>query len=130
MPVQVVRRIGSALNAQQKPLNGSTILVLGVAYKRDIADVRESPALTIIKLLEDAGALVQYHDPLVPSFSFQGKTYSASRWSPSLLRKADCVVIVTNHSTYAFDDIARQSRLVVDTRNAIRSRKYRHVVRL
>ncbi len=126
MPRYVVERIGDALNDEAKALRGSQVLILGVAYKPDVSDTRESPALALIHLLTQKGASVMYHDPLVPALREDGFTMrSAGRpGQPSLddaLAAADCVVIVTNHSTYDWEKIVRNSRKIVDTRNATRS---------
>jgi UDP-N-acetyl-D-glucosamine dehydrogenase len=118
MPHYVVGKVTDALNRQQKSVNGSSILVLGVAYKRDIDDVRESPALDIIKLLCDKGAQVAWHDPHVKALKGLETLARVSAVTPDVLAGADCVVIVTDHSAYDWDAIVKQSRLVVDSRNA------------
>jgi UDP-N-acetyl-D-glucosamine dehydrogenase len=108
--------VSQALNHHsQKSLKGSRILVLGVAYKPDIADMRESPAVKLISLLENAGADVAYHDPYVPSFEENGLALSSSPLEPSAY---DCVVVVTNHSGIDYDALVEDSALVVDLRNA------------
>jgi UDP-N-acetyl-D-glucosamine dehydrogenase len=119
MPYHVLSSIGGALNGHKKSLNGSQILILGVAYKRDIDDLRESPALTIIELLQKEGANVSYHDPFFP-FVGKGRKYDLQmkRAELSEISKYDCVVIVTDHSDYDYRDIVAKSQLVVDTRNA------------
>ena len=119
MPYHVVRAVGAALNLHKKALNGSSVLVLGVAYKKDIDDLRESPALTIIELLEKEGAEVDYHDPYFPRVG-HGRHYNLNMERVSLdrLGEYDCVLIVTDHSDYDYARIVREARLVVDTRNA------------
>ena len=119
MPYHVLASVGSALNGQRKSLNGSRVLVLGVAYKRDIDDLRESPALTIIELLQKDGAQVSYHDPYFP-FIGRGRKYDLQMKRTELdnLAQYDCVLIVTDHSDYDYARIVRESQLVVDTRNA------------
>jgi UDP-N-acetyl-D-glucosamine dehydrogenase len=119
MPYHVVRAVCSALNHHKKPLNGSRILLLGVAYKKDIDDLRESPALTIIELLQKQGAEVAYHDPYFPTIG-AGRHYRLNMVRSDLqnLSHYDCVVIVTDHSDYDYKRIVGESRLVVDTRNA------------
>jgi UDP-N-acetyl-D-glucosamine dehydrogenase len=108
--------VSQALNhTSQKSLKGSRILVLGVAYKPDIADTRESPAVKLIALLKAAGATVEYHDPLVPSFRENGITMSSVPLEPAAY---DCVVVVTNHSSIDYDRLVADSQLVVDLRNA------------
>jgi UDP-N-acetyl-D-glucosamine dehydrogenase len=127
MPRYVVGKVQDALNNQGKPLKGSQVLVLGAAYKPDIEDLRESPALDVIGLLEQKGARVVYHDPYVPRIHFDsGEGLSAEMFSvPNLMaavKSADCVVIVTNHSSYDYGAILDSARLVVDTRNALGSK--------
>lgn len=130
MPRHVVEAVGSALNNRNKPINGSRVLVLGVSYKKDIDDLRESPALTIIELLRAQGAVVSYHDPFFPVLD-KGRKYNLQlRCSPlDNLGDYECVLIVTDHSTYDYQDIVRQARLVVDTRNATRGINSPKVVR-
>ncbi len=119
MPDHVVKRVGDALNSRSKSVNGSDVLVLGVTYKKDITDVRESPALPVIDLLRERGARVRYHDPFVPRLNGEVNLPSSSL-TRDLLAKQDCVVIVTDHSRYALpiEDIVEASPLVVDCRNA------------
>src|SRR6266545_5704510 len=119
MPVFWVRKVGDALNRMGKAVRGSAILILGVAYKRDIEDIRESPALDIIKLLESQGAKVSYHDPYVPAFSEDGQHHQSVALTPTTLKAADCVVIVTDHTAIDFHLVKRHARIVVDTRNAM-----------
>jgi UDP-N-acetyl-D-glucosamine dehydrogenase len=121
MPYHVLSSVGSALNGHRKSINGSRVLVLGVAYKKDIDDLRESPSLTIIELLQADGAEVSYHDPYFP-FIGRGRKYNLQMKCVDLndLGKYDCVVIVTDHSDYDYQRIVRESKLVVDTRNATR----------
>jgi UDP-N-acetyl-D-glucosamine dehydrogenase len=119
MPYHVIASVASALNRQKKALNGSRVLVLGVAYKRDIDDLRESPSLTIIELLQKEGAQVSYHDPYFPMIG-KGRKYDLQMKRSSLenLGQYDCVLIVTDHSDYDYRKIVQESQLVVDTRNA------------
>ncbi len=119
MPYHVLASVSSALNRHKKSMNGARILVLGVAYKRDIDDLRESPALTIIELLQKDGAQVSYHDPYFP-FIGKGRKYDLQMTCATLenLAQYDCVVIVTDHSDYDYAKIVREAQLVVDTRNA------------
>ena len=121
MPYNVIASTISALNKNRKAINGSKILVLGVAYKKDIDDLRESPALTIIELLQKEGAEVSYHDPYFP-FVGRGRKYDLQMKCASLddLGQYDCVLIVTDHSDYDYQRIVRESQLVVDTRNALK----------
>ncbi|MBM4031727.1 MAG: nucleotide sugar dehydrogenase [Planctomycetes bacterium] len=118
MPRHVVEKIAAALNDEAKPVRGAGILVLGVAYKRDVADVRESPALDIIKHLLARGATVAYSDPHVPRLRYDGLDLAAVEPTPERLAAADCVAIVANHSAFDYAAIVRHARLVLDTRNA------------
>ena len=117
MPDFVVGRVVTALNGDKKPVNGSRVLVLGVAYKPDIDDVRESPALDVIRLLLAQGAVVSYHDPYIPDLCREGLDLHSVDLEIAVAA-ADCVVIVTNHSNYDYQWIVDQARLVVDTRHA------------
>src|SRR6266481_2668790 len=130
MPQHVVGAVAAALNNRSKPVNGSRVLVLGVSYKKDIDDLRESPALTIIELLQAQGAAVSYHDPFFPILD-KGRKYNLQLRCASLenLGDYDCVLIVTDHSSYDYQEIVRQAQLVVDTRNATRGIHSSSVVR-
>jgi UDP-N-acetyl-D-glucosamine dehydrogenase len=130
MPYHVVSQIAGALNRHKKAVNGSKVLVLGVAYKKDIDDLRESPALTIIELLQTEGARVSYHDPYF-AFVGQGRHYKLNMTCASMdeLEHYDCVVIVTDHSDYDYRQIVDRAQLVVDTRNATRGIKSEKILR-
>jgi len=117
MPAVVVRKVAHALNEEKKAVNGSRIIVLGVAYKKDINDMRESPALDVIRLLEAQGADVAYHDPHVPSFREEDHTRQSVPLTDEELRRADAVVIVTDHSSVEYQRVVDLARVVVDTRN-------------
>ncbi len=119
MPYHVVASTAAALNGQRKSLNGANVLILGVAYKKDIDDLRESPALTIIELLQKEGAQVSYNDPFF-EYVGRGRKYNLGMVNTPLenLQQYDCVLIVTDHSSYNYADIVRQANLVIDTRNA------------
>lgn len=120
MPIYVVDKIMDALNDDVKAVRNSKIVVLGVAYKKDVDDVRESPALDVISLLENRGAHVSYHDFYVPKIRMEDDTYlHTSEFSAELLETADCVVVVTDHTAYDWKFILDHSALVVDTRNAV-----------
>jgi UDP-N-acetyl-D-glucosamine dehydrogenase len=121
MPYHVLSSVSGALNRHKKSINGAKVLVLGVAYKKDIDDLRESPSLTIIELLQKDGAQVSYHDPYFP-FIGKGRKYDLQMKCADLkdLSQYDCVVIVTDHSDYDYPRIVQEARLVVDTRNATR----------
>ncbi|HEU5319135.1 MAG TPA: nucleotide sugar dehydrogenase, partial [Chloroflexota bacterium] len=137
MPPFVVSKVQGALERHGRPLRGSRVLVLGAAYKRDVADVRESPSLDVIGLLVEHGALVEYHDPHVPSVTVRLseralahadelpaaketvlRLESVDLWPA--VEHADCVVVCTDHSAYEWETLARRARLIVDTRNAMR----------
>lgn len=118
MPEFVVAKVREALNRDGKAVNGSRILILGVAYKPDIDDVRESPALDIIRLLEADGATVDYHDPFVPTLTEEGRSWEGKPLSDELLSSADVAVIVTNHSDVDYGRVLDLAPIVVDTRNA------------
>jgi len=118
MPAYVVERVADLLNQVGKPLKGSKILILGVAYKRDVNDIRESPALDILGLLSQKGAEVAYNDPYVPRLEYLGKEWQSQELSERLLAAQDCVLIVTDHSDYDWEFIAQHAKLIFDTRNA------------
>ena len=119
MPYYVVEQTTEALNNQCKALKGAKVLILGVAYKKDIDDLRESPSLTIIELLRQRGALVSYNDPFFP-YVGHGRHYDLNLHCVPLddLAQFDCVLIVTDHSDYDYARIVQESSLVIDTRNA------------
>jgi UDP-N-acetyl-D-glucosamine dehydrogenase len=119
MPEFVAQTVGKALNQRKKALNGSRILMLGMAYKKDIDDLRESPSLTIIELLRNEGAEVLYNDPYFPTVG-KGRHYNLNMTCTSLenLEQYDCVLIITDHSDYNYPEIVQNSQLVVDSRNA------------
>jgi UDP-N-acetyl-D-glucosamine dehydrogenase len=118
MPAYVVQKAAEALNDDGKPLNGSRILILGVAYKKNVSDVRESPALDIIRMLQQRGAKVDFHDPFVPVIDEEGHRVKGVDLSDARLRRSDCVVIVTDHDGVNNARVARNAKLIVDTRNA------------
>ena len=130
MPYHVIASVIAALNKRRKSMNGARILILGVAYKKDIDDLRESPALTIIELLQNEGAQVSYHDPYFP-FIGKGRKYDLQMKRVELeqLGQYDCVVIVTDHSDYDYRKIVGEAQLVVDTRNATKGINDPKVVR-
>ncbi len=129
MPYNVIASTISALNQQKKAINGSKVLVLGVAYKKDIDDLRESPALTIIELLQKEGAVVSYNDPYFP-FVGRGRKYDLQMKCTPLdnLGQYDCVLIVTDHTDYDYKKIVSEAKLVVDSRNATRGIKSDKIV--
>jgi len=130
MPYHVTKRVSEALNSIRKPLRGSKILIVGVAYKADIDDVRESPSLDIMEILEKDGAKVSYTDPYVPSLKHGGSVLRGRPLTPGSLRAADCVVIATAHKSTDYALIAKHARTIVDSRNALRGRRTRGVFKL
>jgi UDP-N-acetyl-D-glucosamine dehydrogenase len=121
MPHHVVSKIVDALNDQRKSVRGARVLILGVAYKKDVGDVRESPALDVMKLLLDRGAELQFCDPFVPAIDLDGGGHFAVvPLDQGVLRDADLVVILTNHSAWDYDFVVRHAGCVLDTRNATR----------
>jgi UDP-N-acetyl-D-glucosamine dehydrogenase len=133
MPHHAVQKVADALNTQAKAVRGSSVLVLGVAYKRDIDDYRESPALDVMAELQQKGARLTYHDPFVPVIAGHewpgGEDIRSTPLSPALLRDADCVVILTDHRAFDYDAIVNQAGLIVDCRNAVK-RPAPHVFKL
>jgi UDP-N-acetyl-D-glucosamine dehydrogenase len=124
MPLYVMEKITNALNDDSKSVRGSRVVVLGVAYKRDVNDVRESPALDVLMLLREKGADVVYHDPYIPQVRLEGDTIMDSQpYNAQLLESADCVVIVTDHTKMDYQHILDHSALVVDTRHVTPPRK-------
>jgi UDP-N-acetyl-D-glucosamine dehydrogenase len=133
MPHFVVEKIGDALNRHQKSINGSTVLILGLAYKRDIDDMRESPSLDVMALLHQKGARVRYADPYVPTLAARawhgGFDMQTESLTPQAIADADCVAILTEHRTVDYDMVLNSAKLVVDTRNAIAG-SHAHVLKL
>ena len=121
MPQHVVDLIAGGLNRIKKSVNGSNILILGLSYKKDIADIRESPALDIIALLQTRGAVISWNDPYVADYPTTPAPTFVKDLTASALSAADCVVIVTDHSSYDWASIVAHSTLVIDTRNATKN---------
>ena len=117
MPAYVVSRVSDLLNEQERPIKGSSIMILGVAYKRDVADVRESPALSILSLLKEKGANVTYHDPFVDHVG-EGVNLDSTEFTEDTLQAQHCVIITTDHSRTDYEMVARNAPLIFDTRNA------------
>lgn len=121
MPDYCVERAGKILNRSQRALNGSSVLVLGVAYKGDIADFRESPALHVIEILESEGVIVRFYDPYVPEYSFKGKVHvGVVQLSKEELINADLVMITTSHSIVDYFFVQQHARMIFDTKNAMK----------
>ncbi len=123
MPHYVVERVGDALNSVKKAINGSRIHLFGVAYKKDVGDVRESPAVDILELLSQRGADVSYTDPYVGTLTHGGRTLASIPVEEAFDRAVDCCIVATDHSVFDYDAIAKRMPLVVDTRNALRDVK-------
>jgi UDP-N-acetyl-D-glucosamine dehydrogenase len=125
MPHHVVEKIGEALNSHRKAINGAAVLVLGVAYKRDIEDFRESPALDVMAALAGKGAEIAFHDPYVPILPAGewpgGRDLASVPLTTRVLESADCVAILTDHTAFDYDAVRTHARLIVDSRNAIKS---------
>ncbi len=126
MPEFLVSKIDAALNEREKSIKGSKILILGIAYKKNVSDIRESPALDVMRLLKERGGKIIYNDPYVPKV--QG--LKSITLTESSLRNADCVVITTAHSGYDYKQIVRNARLVIDSRNATKGIRNKKIVKL
>lgn len=120
MPRYWIQKVQDALNEEGKPVKGSRVLVLGVAYKKNVSDLRESPALDIIYLLREKGALVEYHDPYVPAFIYNELAMTSVTDLTAALVQADCVVVATDHDVYDWNHLKTHGRLVIDTRRRLR----------
>jgi len=128
MPHFVVTKVISGLNQHKKSLNGAKILVWGVAYKKDVADPRESASYHVIRDLWKKGANVEYFDPYIPEFKIDNKNLKSIEYQPKNLKHYDCVLILADHSNLDYDEVAKKSLLVVDTRNAIKNRKFKNIL--
>ena len=120
MPHYVVDKISDGLNEYKKALKGSNVLIMGVAYKKDVKDLRESPALEIINILKQKGAIVSYHDPYLPYLKMDRIDLKSIRLTKDALKRADCVVVATDHSNVDYGQILENSKLIVDTRNVFK----------
>src|SRR5436309_2890606 len=130
MPDHVVNLVAQSLNRRGHAVHGSKILVLGVAYKADIDDTRESPSIDIMETLRERGARIEYSDPYVPTLQFAGKRLKSCPLTPARLRRFDCVVIATAHKAFPYGTVLRHSKAVVDTRNALRGKRSPKIARL
>jgi UDP-N-acetyl-D-glucosamine dehydrogenase len=130
MPAFTVSRIADVLNDQQKSLKGAKILGIGVTYKRDVTDTRESPALEVMEALVRKGAIVRYTDPYVPSLDIEGQEFRSLSLTPEVLASMDCVVVLTDHSLFDYEMIAAYSPLILDGRNALKRFSGAHICRL
>lgn len=120
MPEHVAERVAHLLNDRRIPMKNASVLVLGVSYKKDVDDLRESPALDVLEHLLAAKASVRYHDPHVPQLSVAGRLFKSERLTPALLKRQHCVVVVTDHSAIDYAAVVRSAQLILDTRNALR----------
>jgi UDP-N-acetyl-D-glucosamine dehydrogenase len=125
MPYFVVAKLQRLLNRRGRCLNGSAILVLGVTYKADVGDPRETPAIKVMELLLREGAVITYSDPFAPSVELEGHGYQSVNLTPALLGKNDCALILTAHSAFDYELIVKHAPLVFDTRNGTRNAKSR-----
>ena len=130
MPDHVVNLVAQSLNRRGRAVHGSKVLVLGVAYKADIDDTRESPSIDIMETLRERGARIEYSDPYVPTLQFGGKRLRSLPLTPARLRRFDCVVIATAHKAFPYAAVLRHSKAVVDTRNALRGKRSPKIARL
>ena len=132
MPQYVVNKVISVLNRRRKPVKDSRILILGVTYKKDVNDTRESPSFEIMRLFLEEGAIVNYYDPYVRTIKINGRKLNSADLRKDFLRKQDCVILTTDHSVFDYRKIADNAKLVFDTRNAFRNAdiKARHIIRL
>ncbi len=130
MPHFVVDRVTDALNSRKKAINGSCIHLVGVAYKRDVNDMRESPALDVLELLAKRGAELSYSDPYVPELKYDGRRLSSIDLAEAVAKQPDCAVICTDHTGFDYDALLGAGMLVVDTRNALKDRQGSNIFRL
>ncbi len=130
MPDYVVERVAEGLNTVKKPINGSRVHILGVAYKKDVNDMRESPALDVIELLTRRGATISFTDPWVPELRTDGHVLKSIELSRALADRPDCVVICTDHSVFTYDEVVKSGMVIVDTRNALKDRQAPNIFRL
>jgi UDP-N-acetyl-D-glucosamine dehydrogenase len=130
MPEYVVDKVREALNEHRKPVRDSRILVLGVSYKKDVGDVRESPAIDIMRLLEEQGGQIRYHDPFVPEVREDGTVRTHVELTDEEVSTADCVVVVTDHSIIDYAHVVGLARLLVDTRNVTEGMSGSNILRL
>ncbi len=131
MPKHVINLISAGLNKAQKSLNGSKILIIGVAYKKDINDFRESPALDIIELLEHSGSIIEYFDPYIPNLKFNNVNLkSINTLTATILESFDATAIITDHSSIDYQLISKNSDIIIDTRNVFHEKNGKHIFRL
>jgi len=120
MPEYVVQKVARVLNDRRKAVKGARVLLLGLAYKRDVGDLRDSPAFDVARHLEERGAVISYHDPHVPSAELNGRRHACAPLTAATLRACDCAVVLTDHSRVDYALIVRHAPAIVDTRNQYR----------
>ena len=130
MPEYVVKRIGQILNKVKKPLLDSKILIMGIAYKKDVNDIRESPAIEIMRILASVGAKVFYFDPYVPEVKIDGTVFKSVSWKAGVFKDKDCVVIITEHSSVDYEEVLSHSKIIFDTRNVYKNINRKNLMRL
>jgi UDP-N-acetyl-D-glucosamine dehydrogenase len=130
MPEWVVGRVADALNSVKKAVNGSRVHIYGIAYKKNVGDMRESPALDVIEHLLGRGATVTYSDPFVPTLKLDGHSFTAITPAEALAAKPDCVVITTDHDAFDYAELVKQASLIMDARNALKTFSGAHIHRL
>ena len=130
MPEHVVEKVAKALNDRRQAMKGSRVLLLGLAYKKDVGDLRDSPAFDVARILAERGAIVEYHDPFVPSTELNGARARSVALTAATLRRAACVVLLTNHSNVDYPFVLRHAKVIVDTRNQYGSTRSTRVVKL
>jgi UDP-N-acetyl-D-glucosamine dehydrogenase len=130
MPEYVVEKVARVLNERRTALKGAYILLLGLAYKKDVGDLRDSPAFDVARILQERGAVVSYHDPFVPTVELSGSRRSSSPLSAATLKKSDCVVLLTNHTSVDYSFVLRHAPVIVDTRNQYVGIKSKRIVKL
>ncbi|MFH1378882.1 MAG: nucleotide sugar dehydrogenase [bacterium] len=130
MPEYLVKKITDALNERSKSIKNSKLLILGISYKKDVGDVRESPALDVIELLQAKQAKISYHDPYINKVTIKDTVYKSCALNNKILSKYDCVIIATHHSVFNIPEIVKNAGLVIDARNATKGIKSKHIVKL
>jgi len=130
MPEYVIKRIAEILNNFKKSLRNSKVLIIGISYKRDVNDIRESPAIEVMRLLTREGVVVSYFDPYVSQVKIDGKRFKSEEWNPKIFKNKHCVVIITDHSCIDYDEVLKNSKIVFDTRNIYRNLNANNLARL
>jgi UDP-N-acetyl-D-glucosamine dehydrogenase len=129
MPAVVTAMVGEGLNRFSKSIRGSKILIVGVAYKKNVSDCRESPALDVMRILRNKGALLSYNDPFVPTLKINGKSLRSLELTDANVESQDCIIVLTDHASYDFRQVVVASKLVVDTRNVTKDlQEFKHKI--